>query len=244
MGSIQPFDNETEALKVCADLRQDHAVKVQAGHLRHKVDCAAQHAPDPTDPWMVNLGVAFRVLVLQFQSGRHPRAYALSPEVSRQRFPLHPHLRDDLDIFWAGRHRQALCSYFVPDGGCNTIIDFLDFTSIYLAKHLMWERTLRLTDRLCGKIFNTPLPGAVILDKTEPKLGPEYSVHAAPTQKRFVHGSLRRLGWEGVWPGSAAPHDYASNLQLADDTQCHCGSGKRYDNCHRILDAEGLELVG
>lgn len=244
LGMIRPFDDQSDVLQICADLRSDRMVEVQTGRLRHGGDCPGPHLAHPTDAWMINMKIEFEVLALQFSGGRQPQAYAVAPEVSRQRFPLHPHLRDDLDIFWRGRYCQSLCSYFAPDEVCQSLVDLLDFTSIFLAKHLMWEKTRRLIDRRSGQILRAPAPGAAISDTTEPRLGTEYSVHAAPVLNRFVFPGARQIGWAGIWPGSAAPHDPDSNLALPPDSLCPCGSGRKYESCHRASDLASQGLNG
>lgn len=243
LGRIQPFDHDSDVLKIASDLWEDRLVDIQEGRLRHREDCTGTHAPDLNQPWLVNMEVEFEVLALEFpDSGRQPEAYAVRPEVSRQFFPAHPHLRDDLEVIWRGRRRQALCSFFAPDGRCNSLVDLLDFTALFLAKHLIWERTRRLVDQMIGRVLVVPTPGEPIIDLTGPVLGPAYSMAAAPLLQNFVSPMDRRFAWRGLWPGSAAPHDFASNLTLPDNSPCHCGSGRKYANCHKSLDAIGLGL--
>lgn len=240
LGTIQPFDESSDLLRICRDLREDRVVDIQAGHLRHHQNCSGHHAGSPDDVRLVGMHTRFTILALRFSQGRHSQAYALTPEISRQRFPLHPHLRDDLDLFFRGRYRQSLCTYFAPDGVCQSMVDFLDFVSIFLAKHLMWERTLKLADRATSMTLFQPEPGAPVIDSTLPRLGPEYSARNAPFLIHMHHPETRRFGWRGAWPGSAAPHDLESNLRLPADSECHCGSGRTYGRCHQQMDTEGL----
>lgn len=238
VGRIQPFGQDSDVLAICHDLQEDRTINVQAGRLQSREEAPRElSAHNPCDPWLVKMHIRFTILALEFSNGKHPQGYSLSPEISRQRFPWHPHLRDDLDFFYQGRYRQSLCSYFAPDGVCQSIITFLDFISIYLAKHLMWERTLRLIDRVTGSILFQPPPGAPIIDTTEPRLGPDYSIRSAPFVRMDAIEN-RRYGWDGVWPGSAAPHDTASNLRIPKSSECHCGSGKSYDECHFLRDSD------
>jgi hypothetical protein len=238
IGTLQPFEPGSDVLSTCHDLRKDQTLNLQAGALRSQEEVPRELlAHDPCDPWLIKMHTTFTLLALEFANGKHPQGYSLTPEISRQRFPWHPHLRDDLDLFYQGRYRQALCCYFAPDGVCRSMVDFFDFTSIYLAKHLMWERTLRLIDRNTGNILFQPAPGTVIFDSTEPRLGPDYSWRAAPfVQMQPIE--TRRFGWDGIWPGSAAPHDLISNLRLSMNSECHCGSGKPYRQCHFSRDSE------
>lgn len=240
IGTIQPFDESSDLLRICSDLREDRIVNVQAGHLRHQENCSGLHRRSIDDARFVEMHTCFTVLALRFGQGRHPQAYALKPEISRQCYPLHPHLRDDLDLFFRGRYRQPLCAYFAPDGVCQSLVDFLDFVSIFLAKHLMWEKTLKPMDRAASATLFQPEPGTPVIDSTLPRLGPEYSARNAPLLIHMNHPETRRFGWHGVWPGSAAPHDLESNLRLPGESECHCGSGRPYARCHQQMDTEWL----
>jgi len=100
-------------------------------------------------------------------------------------------------------------------------------------------KTRRLVDRLQGRIIYIPEPGESIVGTLDQQRGPEYNIHSIPLQKTFPYPFQERYGWEGHWPGSAAPHDFCSNLALPDGALCHCGSGHQYCVCHKAIDNDG-----
>lgn len=236
-GVVAPFDTASDVVTIYSDLKQDRTVNVQAGHLRH-IGAAGPTDQDPNIRYLVDTRIEFRLLILEYANGRHPEAYCVTPEISRQRFPLHPHLRDDLSVLWEGRYLQALCTDYAPDLLCTSVVDLLDYTAIFLAKHLIWLRTRRLVDRAQGRVIAIPEVGQEILDVEGPYRGPEYNAQSAPLRNSFPYPFQERYGWDGFWPGSVAPHDHAANLRLRDDATCCCGSGRPYSGCHKRFDME------
>jgi hypothetical protein len=235
VGTLRPFGNGGDAGVLYRQLRDDRIINLQRGWLIPAED-RAPSAVDPNEPYLVNMGVEFTVVALEYGEGRHPEVYALSPEISRQRFSLHPHLRDDQTLLHWGRFIQGLCTDFAPDLACSSLVTFLDFTAIFLAKHLVWMRTRRLVDRSQNRILYVPAPGEEILDVWAQPRGPEYNIHSSPLSKRFPFSFQERFGWSGFWPGQFAPHDFAANLQLDPKGPCHCGSGLHYVGCHQSSD--------
>ncbi len=213
---------------------------VQAGHVSLPHRGEPQVAPDMNERYLVNMGTEFLVRVLEYADGRHSEVYAIRPEISRQRYPLHPHLRDDRSALLGGRCLQALCTDFAPDKACSSLVDVLDFAAIFLAKHLVWVRTRYYVDRLRGRVLFIPAPREPLTDFPEIYRGPEYNIHAARLLRSFPYPFQERFGWEGFWPGPAAPHGFASNLGLPACGPCHCGSGRCYAECHRSWDGENL----
>jgi SEC-C motif len=237
-GTIQPFDLTSEIPGLYSDLKDDRVVSVQSGFLRRLRSDGAIDRQDLNIRYLVNMETEFNVVVLEYPDGRHPEAYAFKPEISRQRFPFHPHLRDDRSLLWGGRYLQAICTDYAPDLVCSSLLDFLDYTTIFLAKHLVWMRTRRLIDRRSDRIIILPEPGKEVLDNFELLRGPEYNIQSSPFHRRFPYPFAEWCGWNGYWPGSAAPHGYADNLRLNDSSPCPCGRGERYARCHKRIDIE------
>lgn len=118
-------------LPVYRGLRNNEVVMVQAGHVSLPHRGEPQVAPDMNERYLVNMGTEFLVRVLEYADGRHSEVYAIRPEISRQRYPLHPHLRDDRSALLGGRCLQALCTDFAPDKACSSLVDVLDFAAIW-----------------------------------------------------------------------------------------------------------------
>ncbi len=153
-GSVSPFDSVSDVAAIYSALKNDEVVNIQAGRLRHLQNRCAD-ARDKYLAYLINMEVEFSLLALEFSGGRHSEVYCVTPEISRQRFPFHPHLRDDRSVFWGGRFIQALCTDYAPDRACNSLLDSLDYATIFLAKHLVWVRTRRLVDRALGQQYAT-----------------------------------------------------------------------------------------
>lgn len=135
-GIILPLPSGQELGSILEDLSLSFPVIVtRGGTLGHDPLCRLSHF-NPSSP--ANLKVenaSFKLQVLAFEANRHPRVYCISPRISRIKFPTHPHLLED----------DGACPYLPSDDvwrwGRDTVADFLDFTSIWLAKHLVWEQT-------------------------------------------------------------------------------------------------------
>jgi hypothetical protein len=237
-GTVLPFDAASNVVSIYSDLKRDRIVNVQAGGLRH-IGALGPTDQDPNVRYLIDMQIEFRLMVLDYANGRHPDAYCVKPEISRQRFPLHPHLRDDLSIPVGGRYIQALCTDYAPDLLCTSIVDLLDYAAIFLAKHVIWLRTRRLIDRAQGRVIAVPGVGQEILDIEGPHRGPEYNAQSAPLRNSFPYPLQERYGWDGFWPGGVAPHDPAANLRLPDNSTCCCGSGRQYSRCHKQFDMDG-----
>jgi SEC-C motif len=134
-GILQPFNGCQELGNLLDDLRVDHSVFVQAGALSHSPQCNRSHGPlsflDDIGPE----GAKFRVMVLAYAPERHPRAFARFPQISKLRFPDHRHINAD----------GSICPYFATETELpwhgRTVATFLDYVSIWFAKHHVWEKT-------------------------------------------------------------------------------------------------------
>jgi SEC-C motif-containing protein len=135
-GAIQPFPNDRELGAILEDLEIGMEVIVKlGGALAHDPRCGRWHSVPPYLNLVGPADASFQLQVLAFPAKRHPRAFSVRPRISPGRYPCHPHLFVD----------GALCPYLPSDNvwswGRNTVADFLDYISIWLAKHLVWERT-------------------------------------------------------------------------------------------------------
>jgi hypothetical protein len=110
IGVLRPFVVESEILSIYRDLNLDRVVNLQAGTIRSINDRRIFGSGDPNERYLVNMGTDFIVLILEYPGRRHSEAYALKPEICRQRFPFHPHLREDQVLLWKGRYIQGLCT--------------------------------------------------------------------------------------------------------------------------------------
>jgi hypothetical protein len=232
---IQPFPDSCNLREIVSDLHLDRIVYNCSGSLIHNPDCRESHPLVGIEDCLVRMDVSFTILVLEFDDGRHSRVYCLNPEISRCRFPYHPHLRDDLGI-WLQRFLPALCVYLASDNVYDfrqdKLLQLLDFTSSWLAKHLVWMRSLNTVDILTGKIIGTrhlPVPE---FDLSGP-LWPG-GKNPDPHVRFRTDIATKRFGAAGTWIGPVAPHDIPATLtRVSPNAECPCGNGKRYGDCHR-----------
>jgi hypothetical protein len=219
-GVVQPFFDDAAARRFLRCLEAGKPFDVVGG----TIDA---HAPANTshwaDPWLVNMQTCFTLLVLEFEGKAHPRAYALRPEISLYCNP-NPHLRCDKTIRVGRQELPALCIYsgaaFSYRSEWPKIVQFLDQTSAYLGRHLIWLHT-RVEN---GSPARVPSPGELILDVL-PRIQADPVASIAPR---------RSSRWVGYWPGPVAPSGFSEHLRTVRPSQeCWCCSGERYRDCHR-----------
>ena len=106
------------------------------------------------------------------------------------------------------------------------LVEFVDQTATYLAKHVIWLRTRRLYDTATGALLYAPQPGEIIIDTETRDLNHVPGVCKESRQSHRI--------WLGYWPGTTAtmgPVDHTRAIQ--PESPCWCGSGAKYGSCHR-----------
>lgn len=151
-GVIRPFAEygQDELPLLLDDLAAGAQVLVGGGCLHHDPDCPRVHSSIDFADQVANVrSDAFAIRLVVPPAPRHPRAIAIYPEISAARFPKHPHLfrggpRTALSELSCSVE-DALCVYRPGDGEWSwrngDLVLFLDFTAIYLAKHVVWLKT-------------------------------------------------------------------------------------------------------
>jgi hypothetical protein len=259
-GRIQPFPDGKEFAGVMHHFQTQQTVDVKKrGRLCHPASCKASHHFSHNFSQLI--GSTFEIVALEFAGTRHPRVYAVTPEISRRRYPNHPHLRDDQQVIISGKPLQALCTYLASDGvrprGEMELVHALDYTSMFLAKHLLWVATnfvnyysvddihVRRTANVAALMSGDDI---FVFDGTAGPFAAFYKVGAAmehPLQQ--LERWIARKAWKlsgGVWIGGGAPHQIAEMYrEIKPWQECHCGSGLPYGTCHRNADARALGLI-
>lgn len=228
--TINPFSGAADIDGILWHLQSDRPLAVSEGTLLHPAACAIVHPKHPLRG-AVNSSLTCEVLVLDFGDKRHPLAFALKPEISRDNFPGHPHLLDNR-LLSSFLPKPALCLYRPSDGvftdGLAPIISFFDFLAFFLAKHHVWENTRVLLDRLTGRIVERPAMRTNIVDATTWKV-----------RRDAYWWTTMRFVWQGVWLGESASHEPRQQLEeIPPWAECPCGSGDRYRDCHRTTDRQ------
>jgi hypothetical protein len=234
-GVIQPFVDDAAGCRFLRCVEVGLPFDVVEGTIIAHPSSTIRHW---ADPWLVEMGIRFRLFVLEFSGAQHPRAYALQPEISRSSHPLHPHLRTDLAITVGRRQLPALCVYsgaeFSYSPEWPRIVQFLDQTAAYIGRHIIWLRTRIEIPARFGCTFHVPSPGEPIFDHL-PRF--ETDPIASVRPRRFAT-------WFGYWPGPVAPSGASEHLRTIRPSQeCWCCSGKRYGECHRPIDRAIIRLA-
>lgn len=226
-GWIRPFSSNQEAIRILRSFEADRPVTVDRGTLAASGNTHVL-PPHWCERLLVSMGTAFEVLLLDREEPRHPTIYCVSPRICRRTFPCHPHSREDIAIVQGRGPLPALCVYsaaehrFADDQ--PRIVQFLDQAATYLAKHLIWTKTRRLYTFPDGAEIRMPLPGELIVD-CESRIKTHPVMQLVPTTRRE---------WRGFWPGLTAPTGIERHLEtIRPTTQCWCGSGSPYEECHR-----------
>lgn len=220
--SVQPLSEDEEVDLIIADLERGSDVRVlDGGTLHHDPNCNWHHAYEYS-AHLRSLQQRFEVVLVDCGPHRNPLLFCPRPEISSRTFPRHPHLRLDKTALIDGKPVNGLCVYLASDGvyrrnSCS-LIQVLDFTMTYLAKHVVWQRTARLSF-IAGDGTRT------VLMNDDTGLG-LHLPHRQTPAGLYV--------WEGHWPGPAAPHDVRVLFEtLSPTAECPCGSGDAYRDCCR-----------
>ncbi len=238
-GRIRPFKNDDDARKLLRQLDRNMQVDVDQGTL-----IPASNVPDlpvhNLESLLASTGMTFSLVVLNYEK-RHPEAFCVAPYIDEVNYPGHPHLRLDRVFSHRGRRLPALCVYspaeYTYSANVPRLIEFLDQTATYLAKHVIWLKTRRLHDIRSGRLIYAPKIGEAIID-TEAR-DPLYVPGISPACNRSSRV------WLGFWPGKvAAMGPLAHTHTIGLETECWCGSGEKYSSCHRPRELALLRLAG
>ncbi|MGD0097988.1 MAG: SEC-C domain-containing protein [Terracidiphilus sp.] len=219
-GYIRPFSDDQTARDILRAIESHIPLQISEGRLSLESSHIQKH---PFEDFLVGMAVPFVIMVVEFKGTEHPRAFLLRPRMV-PRYSLSPHLRTDKSVRIDGRSQPALCVYsgslFQYRTDRDPLEQFLDQTSTYLAKYLIWLRTRQL-------FFDSPD-------------GMRHFVYKRKPQETFTEIDLvqsRDLYWDGYWPGPIAPSWPAQHLAtIKREDECWCWSGKPYGDCCRAID--------
>lgn len=152
LGKIRPFAecSAAELPSLLDDLRAGAPIHMREGHLLHDPDCERKHQRFGFLEGLGNVsGETFTVRLVVWPPPTHPKVMSIFPEISARIFPNHPHLFRHGFVGIAPEIPNiipdALCTYRPGDGDWawarSDLVLSLDFASIFLAKHVVWERT-------------------------------------------------------------------------------------------------------
>jgi hypothetical protein len=259
-GRIQPFPDGKEFAGVMRHFERKERVGVEKhGVLYHPTSCKNSHSFNHN--FAQALTTTFELMVLEFEGSRHPRVYGVKPEISRRRYLNHPHLRDDQSLVIEGKPLHALCTYLASDGVLDRdemeLVHVLDYTSMFLAKHLFWVAT-NFVDHYrldIPSVRRTANPAALMFGDDiavfHGTAGPNAAFYTKGAAMETPIQQLTRFmsngGWKfsgGLWIGDGAPHSVGQMFrEIRGKQECHCGSGLPYEKCHRRWDARALGLA-
>jgi hypothetical protein len=220
-GFLRPFSDDANAQRVLCALKDGVLIEVSGGRLDvGSLDVGSKEPPShPLHQYLVDMAVPCWVLILDFPGEEHPRAYLTDPAMV-PRFSECEHLRYDKSIELDGRTVPALCVYAGNlmrfDPSRSRLEQFLDQTSTYIAKYLIWLRTREL-------FLRTPEGDRLIRARR-----PNFKI--TPKEATASESYL----WKGYWPGPSAPSGpFAHLATVKREDECWCWSGERYGECHR-----------
>jgi hypothetical protein len=222
-GYLRPFSNDESACHFLRAVERNMPVEITGGRLHVDASNLPKH---PFEEFLIDMATPCTILALKFDGTEHPRAFLTNPRM-QPRFNQPGHIRSDKSVFINGYSHSALCVYsgnlFRYTEERSRLEQFLDQTTTYIAKHLIWLRTRML--------FRTV--GAHGEREFVYKRKPNESVSEIDTLlSRIVH-------WDGYWPGPAAPTGPAQHLAtIKRNDECWCWSGKHYGECCRPKDLE------
>jgi len=232
-GVLCPFPDDATACEVLRRLKANKPFDISAGSIVVDQESAFRLPGHRAEPSLVNMRMAFTVVILEYANGEHHRAFAIHPRISRHMFPYHPHLLDGVSIAFGNQRIPALCVYsgahYRYTGSVPRIIEFLDQVTTYLARHMIWRRTRRLYEVSAGGIreIYRPSAGEFIIDH-EPRLRTDSIANTGSSPLRY---------WDGYWPGTVAPQTPEEHLRtISPKQECWCCRGIPYGECCRPRD--------
>ena len=232
-GLLQPFANDEDAKLVLRALAADQAVDVSSGWITAPSGTHLMR-PHNDEFRMQNCAIAFDVLVLDFPAPAHPWAFSLAPIISNLKYPSHPHLRSDRTLTLHSRVLHGMCVYsaaeFQYDPALPRLPQFLHQVSIYLAKHVIWLKTLRLVNLDTGALVHDGLNLRTLYQNI-------------PVNSIWQKHPQVKTYWNGLWPGKTAKAG-KDHLSLDPEGECWCGTGLTYKQCCLIPDCQryGLDV--
>lgn len=142
-GVLQPLSPESDIDPILADLAANrHVVVSTNGRLAHDIQCYGPHKLPRKLHNLGGLDQAFHLDACHRPPPAPPLVRSIDPEISRRRFPEHPHLYGETG---------ELCPLFPPDVPIGTepitLADYLDQVALYLVKHQVWEETAKWIGR-------------------------------------------------------------------------------------------------
>jgi len=152
-GTVRPFPDGQDLSRILDDLDDEADVLVSGGTLLHDHKCRRTHRTPDYLSQVRHTKAEYTVLAVAYPPRRHPRAFIKSPHISKLSFPSHPHINAD----------GSACSYLPSQGTLpwngQTMRALLDFTAIWLAKHLVWQDTgAKLGGRWIGPVAGHTIP--------------------------------------------------------------------------------------
>lgn len=228
LGEIRPFQSDDSARRFLRCAEAERPFNVIEGTIEASTTLYPNHW---ADPWLVDTGLTFKIMVLEFAPPAHPQAFAIQPLISRAIHPLYPHLREDKKIQVYGTSVPALCIYsgaeFHYAAEWPILVQFLDQVAAFLGRHIIWLRTRIGIPKHFGERFRVPAPGELTVE----------GILSPIDNPGITHQSNKPSKWIGYWPGPSAPTGPDRHLETIRATdQCWCWSGKKYGDCHRPIE--------
>lgn len=219
-GFIRPFSDNHTACDVLRAIEANVPLHTSGGRLSAEAPHLQRHS---FEDYLIEMAVPFTILVLEFDGTEHPRAFLAEPRMV-PRFSMCPHIRTDKSVRINGLLEPALCVYsgscFKYEAGRDRLEQFLDQTTTYMAKYLIWLRTRQL--------FRHSDYGT---RQFVYKRKPDEPVSEIETLLS------RNIYWDGYWPGRCAPFGSTQHLAtIKRGDECWCWTGKRYADCCRSRD--------
>ena len=220
-GYLRPFSDDETARHFLRASERNLPVEITGGRLHVDASGLPRH---PLEDFLTDMAIPCTILVLEFDGTEHPRAFLTNPRM-QPRLNQPSHIRSDKSIVIDGKVYPALCVYsgslFRYSDERSRLEQFLDQTTTYIAKYIIWLRTRML--------FRSALADG----------GREFVYKRKPNEPVSEIDTLlsRKVHWDGYWPGPSAPSGAAQHLAtIKRNDECWCWSGKRYGECCRPKD--------
>jgi hypothetical protein len=159
-GTLQPLDEESSLGEIA------YCLKYQKPLIVHPTGLLV-----PSDPDIESLDLEFlsqvaftrfEIEIVYLDPPAVPRIYSIHPRLDVRKYPDHPHLNKGRRHPLWGLERllpdSDLCVFATQDGtwnwGQHSVADIVEYTSMWLASHLLWLASRRKTWLIPGASHN------------------------------------------------------------------------------------------
>lgn len=143
-GTLQPFGKGSDIGLIAKHLQVQEALSVCPSGKLVPTQGSLEPLAVPSSP---ELHTQFEIEIVYLEPPNVPRIYALNPRIDPRTFKNHPHINGGrphpLHFVYPNLPNSDLCVFATQDDAWSwekhTVADIIEYTSFWLAAHLLWS---------------------------------------------------------------------------------------------------------